>query len=88
LVVAASMRVCSAVAPEVYTIEVKFVIERLGAVGIYPCPNRLVVVCCGTKKVGVKPSMVVQLWKWFTDWIEGLAIDVLPADAPFVCRLV
>jgi hypothetical protein len=74
--------------PGVYGAEVKFSIEKLGAVCLYPCPNMLVVVCCGTSKVGVEPSMMVQLWKWFIGWAEGLGIEVPPTDAPLVCRLV
>jgi hypothetical protein len=41
--------------PEVYGAELKFVIEKLGVVCVYPCPNILVVVCCGISKVGVEP---------------------------------
>jgi hypothetical protein len=48
----------------------------------------LVVVCYVTLKVGAEPSMVVQLWKWFISWAEGLGIDVLPTGVPLVCRLV
>jgi hypothetical protein len=50
----------------VYGAEVKFGIEKLGVVHIYPCPNKLVIVCCDLPKVGDEPSMVVRLWKWFT----------------------
>jgi hypothetical protein len=66
LVVPASVRVCSAIAPGVYGAEVKFGIENIGMVYVYPCPNILAIVCCGAIKVGAEPSMVVQLWKWFT----------------------
>jgi hypothetical protein len=48
----------------------------------------LVVVCCGIPKVGAKPSMVVQLWKQFIGWVEGLGIEVPPADGPLVYGLV
>jgi hypothetical protein len=72
----------------VYTTEVKFGIEKLGAVCVYLYPNMLVVVCCDTPKLGVEPSMVVQLWKWFTSWAEGLGMEVPLVDAPFVCGLV
>jgi hypothetical protein len=72
----------------VYVAKVKFGIEKLGAVCVYPCPNMLAVVCCGTLEVGAEPSMVVRLWKWFIGWAEGLGIEVLPADAPLVCGLV
>jgi hypothetical protein len=73
---------------EVYKAEVKFGIGKLGAVCIYPCPNKMAIVCCGISKVGVEPSMVVRLWKWFTDWAEGLSIEVPPTDAPLMCGLV
>jgi hypothetical protein len=48
-------------APRVYGVEPRFGIEKLGAVCMYPCLNILAVICCGIPKVGVKPSMVVQL---------------------------
>jgi hypothetical protein len=48
----------------------------------------LTVVCYGIPKVGAEPSMVVQLWKWFTYWDEGFGIEVPPADAPLVCGLI
>jgi hypothetical protein len=82
------MCVCSAITLGVYGAEVKFGIEKLGMSCIYPCPNMLTVVYYGTSKVGVEPSMVVQLWKWFTGWAEGLGIDVPPANVPLVCGLV
>jgi hypothetical protein len=82
------VRICSAITPGVYGVEVKFGIEKLGAVCIYPCSNMLVVVCCGAPKVGAELSMMVQLWKWFTGWAEGLCMEVPPADAPLVCGLV
>jgi hypothetical protein len=41
--------------------KVKFGIEKLGAVCLYPCLNKLVVVCCVFPKVGAEPSLVVQL---------------------------
>jgi hypothetical protein len=88
LIIATSMCVCSAIAPGVYMAEVKFGIEKLGATSVYPCPNVLAIVCCGILKAGVKPSMVVRLWKWFTGWVEGFGIDVPHADASLVCRLV
>jgi hypothetical protein len=68
--------------------EVKFGIDKLGAVCVYPCPNMLTIVCCGIPKVGAEPSIVVWLWKWFTDWAEGLGMEVPPTDAPLVCGLV
>jgi hypothetical protein len=74
--------------PEVYRDEVKFGIGKLGVVYIYPCPNKMAIVCCGIPKVGAEPLMVVQLWKWFTNWAEGMGIEVLPADAPLMCGLV
>jgi hypothetical protein len=43
----------------VYGAEVKFDIEKLGAVYVYPCRNMLVVACFGIPKVGAEPSMVV-----------------------------
>jgi hypothetical protein len=61
LVAAASMRVCSAIAPRVYGAEEMFGIEKLGAVCVYPFPNMLAVVCCSIPKVGDEPSMVVRL---------------------------
>jgi hypothetical protein len=45
----------------VYGVEPEFGIAKLGAVCVYPCPNMLVIVCCGIPKVGAKPSMVVWL---------------------------
>jgi hypothetical protein len=72
----------------VYGDEVKFGIEKLGAVCVYPCPNMLAVVCYGIPKVGAEPSMVVQMWKWFTDWAKGLGMKIPPTDAPLVCGLV
>jgi hypothetical protein len=48
----------------------------------------LAVVCYGIPKVGAEPSMVVQLWKWFISWAEGLGMEVPPADEPLVCGLV
>jgi hypothetical protein len=74
--------------PGVYGAEVKFGIGKLGMVCVYPCPNLLVVVCCGIPKVGAEPSMVVWLWKWFTSWVEGFGIDMPPADGRLVCGLV
>jgi hypothetical protein len=70
LVVAASMCICSSIASGVYGAEVKFGIEKLIAVCVYPCPNMLAVVYYDTPK-GAKPSMVVRLWKYFTTcmWI-------------------
>jgi hypothetical protein len=56
-----SMRVCSAIAPVVYGAEVKFGIEKLDTVCVYPYPNMLAIVCCGILKVGVKLSVVVWL---------------------------
>jgi hypothetical protein len=71
--------------PRVCGVEVKFGIEKLDAVCVYPCSNMPVVVCCGTLKVGGEPSMIVRLWKWFIGWAEGLGIEVSPVDAPLVC---
>jgi hypothetical protein len=61
LVVAASVRVYSAIAPGVYGAEVMFGIEKLDTVCVYPYPNMLVIVCYSIPKVGVDPSMVVWL---------------------------
>jgi hypothetical protein len=72
----------------VYGAEVKFEMEKLGVVCVYPCPNMIALVCCGIPKVGVELSMVVQLWKWFTGWAEGFGIVVSTADVPLVCGLV
>jgi hypothetical protein len=74
--------------PEVYGVELGFGIVKLDVVCMYPCPYMLAVVCCSIPRFGAKPSMVVQLWKWFTGWAEGFAIVVLPADGPVVCGLV
>jgi hypothetical protein len=68
--------------------EVKFGIEKLGVVCVYPYPNMLAIVCYGIPKVGAEPSMVVQMWKWFTDWAKGLGTKIPPTDAPLVCGLV
>jgi hypothetical protein len=72
----------------VYGVEVKFGIEKLDVVCVYPCLNMLVVVCCDILKVGAKSLMVVQLCKWFIGWADGFGIVALPADAPLVCGLV
>jgi hypothetical protein len=61
LVVAATVHVCSAIALRVYGAEVKFDIEKLGMVCVYPCSSMLTVVYCDIPKVGVEPSMVVRL---------------------------
>jgi hypothetical protein len=61
LIIAASVHVCSTIALGVYAVEVKFGIEKLGVVCIYPYPNMLVIVYCDTPKVGTEPSMVVWL---------------------------
>jgi hypothetical protein len=82
------MRVSSTITPGVYGAEVKFGIEKLGVVSVYPCPNMLAIICFSTPKVGAEPSMVVRLSKWFTDWAKGLGIEVPPVDAPLVCGLV
>jgi hypothetical protein len=74
--------------PGVYGAEVKFNIEKLGVVCVYPCLNILVVVYCDVLKVGAEPSMVVQLWKWFIDFVDVLGIVAPPADVPLVCGLV
>jgi hypothetical protein len=47
--------------PRVYEAETKFGMVKLGVICVYPFPNMLVIVCCGIPKVGVEPSMVVQL---------------------------
>jgi hypothetical protein len=54
----------------VYEAEVKFGVEKLGAVYVYPCLNMLAIVYCGILKVGAEPLMVVRLSKWFTGWAE------------------
>jgi hypothetical protein len=82
------VRICSIIAPKGVWAEVKFGIEKLCVVCVYPCPNMLAIVCCGTPKVRAEPSLVVQLWKWFTGWAEGLGMEVSPANAPLVYRLV
>jgi hypothetical protein len=48
----------------------------------------LVVVCCGISRLEAEPSMVVQLWKWFTGCAEGFDIDASPADGPLVYGLI
>jgi hypothetical protein len=45
--------------PGVYRAELKFGIEKIGAVCVYPCPNMLVVACYGIPKVGAQPSILV-----------------------------
>jgi hypothetical protein len=62
--------------------------KKLGTVYVYPCPNMLVVVYCGIPKVGVEPSIVDQLWKWFTGWADVFGIVVLSVDVTLVCGLV
>jgi hypothetical protein len=44
---------------EVYEAKPEFGIVKLGAVCVYHCPNMLVIVCCGSPRVGAEPSMVV-----------------------------
>jgi hypothetical protein len=46
---------------EVYGAEPRFGIVKVGVVCIYPCLNMLAVVYYGIPRVGVEPSMVVQL---------------------------
>jgi hypothetical protein len=87
LVVSASVRVYSAIAPGVYGAKVKFGIEKVGAIYICPCPNMLVVVYYGIPKVRAKPSMV-RLCKWFIGWADEFGIVAPPVDVPLVCRLV
>jgi hypothetical protein len=65
-----------------------FGMEKLGAVCVYPCLNMLVVVCCSIPKVRAEPSIVVQLWKWFTGWTKEFGIVASPIDVPHVCGLV
>jgi hypothetical protein len=57
LVIAIRVRVC----PKVCGAELRFCIEKLGVVCVYPCPNILVIVCCDFSKVEAEPSMVVRL---------------------------
>jgi hypothetical protein len=45
----------------VYGVKLKFGIEKLDVVCIYPYPNMLAIVCCGIPKAEVKLSMVVSL---------------------------
>jgi hypothetical protein len=47
--------------PVIYEAKPGFGVAKLGVVCVYPCPSMLVVVCCGTPKVGAEPSMVVRL---------------------------
>jgi hypothetical protein len=74
--------------PRVYEAKVKFGMEKLGTVCVYPYPNMLDIVCCDIPKVRAKPSIVVRLWKWFTDWVEGFGIVVPPADVSLICGFV
>jgi hypothetical protein len=73
--------------PAVYGAKLKFDIEKLGTVCIYPCLNMLAVVCCGIPKEGGKPSIMVGLSKWFIGWADGFGIVVPSADVPLVCGL-
>jgi hypothetical protein len=61
LKIAARVRVCSTIKPEVQGVELGFGIVKLGAVCVYPYPYMLVVACCGIPRQGAEPSMVVQL---------------------------
>jgi hypothetical protein len=61
------MRVCSTIALGVYGAKMKFSMENLGTVYVYPFPNMLAVVYCSISKVGAEPLMVVWLWKWLID---------------------
>jgi hypothetical protein len=88
LEVAIRVRVCSTIKPTVYGVELGFGIVKLGAVCVYPCPNMLAIVYCSIPRLGAKPSMVVQLWKWFTSWAEGFDISVQPTDGALVCGLI
>jgi hypothetical protein len=47
--------------PGVYVIELKFDIEKIGVVCVYPCSNMLIVVCYDISKVGGESSIVIQL---------------------------
>jgi hypothetical protein len=69
-------------------VEPGFGIVKLGVVCVYPYPNMLTIACYGIPRVGAKPLMVVQLWKWFTGWEKGFGIDVPLIDGPLVCGLV
>jgi hypothetical protein len=48
----------------------------------------MTIACYGIPRVGAKPLMVVQLWKWFIGWEKGFGIDVPLIDGPLVCGLV
>jgi hypothetical protein len=60
-VMVSSLPSITCVYPEVYGAKPGFAMEKLGTVCVYPCPNMMVIVCCGIRKVGVEPSMVVRL---------------------------
>jgi hypothetical protein len=74
--------------PGVYGGQTRVWHRKLGAVCAYPCPNVLVIVCCGITKVGAEQSMVVLLWKWFIGRADGFMIVALAADLPLVCGLI
>jgi hypothetical protein len=61
LVSVVGVHVCPTITPGVYGAKPRFGIKKLGAVCVYPCPNMLPLVYCTISKVGVKPSMVIQL---------------------------
>jgi hypothetical protein len=65
--------------PGVYAAEVKFGIEKLGVVCIYPCPNMLIIVCCGIPKVGVNP-------RWWFDCGSGSPVGLRVGHESVVCR--
>jgi hypothetical protein len=64
--------------PEVYGAKQGCDIKKLGAVGVYPYLNVLVIVLCGIPQAGAEPSMVVQMLKLFIGWADGFGYDVLP----------
>jgi hypothetical protein len=61
LVSAVGVHVFLAITPEVYGAEPRVYMKNLGAVCLYPFPNMMVIVYYGIPKVGVEPSMVIQL---------------------------
>jgi hypothetical protein len=61
LVVALTFTYVRPLPPGVYGVELKFSIEKLGVVYVYPCLNILAIVYYGIPKVGAEPSMVVRL---------------------------
>jgi hypothetical protein len=88
LVTTASMRVCSAIAPRGVRGRGKVWHRETRCDLCIPLPIQVGRSLLRYPKIGVKPSMVVRLWKWFIGCTEGLSIVVAPIDVSLVCGLI